>query len=327
MNAGSSQGKYFAAVDLGGSKILSVIARPDGSRLGEDRRTTEAQEGPEAVLERIVASIDGALEEADVGRGELAALGVCSPGPCDIEAGVIGSAPNLPGWHDVPICRYLEDRLGVPAVLENDATAAALGEHVFGAGRGCRHMVYITVSTGIGGGLIINGKLYRGASGTAGEIGHITIDPDGPLCGCGNYGCLEAFASGVALAAQGEALIAHGASPLLARLAQQEGGVTGGTVCRAAEQGDLEARRIVERAGYYLGIGLAAYVNVLNPEAIIIGGGLAKVGELLFGPARAEMEKRAFTEPVAAVRLERAALGDYVGVMGVVALLRERAAA
>ncbi len=327
MKAQSGRGKYFVAVDLGGSKILSVVAQPDGVRLGEDWRTTEAREGPEVVLERIVASIEAALETAGVGRSELAAIGVCSPGPCDTEAGIISDSPNLPDWKDVPICRHLEEKLGAPTVLENDATAAALGEHVFGAGRGCRHMVYITVSTGIGGGLIIDGKLYRGASGNAGEIGHITIDPEGPRCGCGNRGCVEAFASGAALAAQGEALVARGASPALARLAQEEGVITGGTVGRAAEQGDPEARRLVERAGYYLGIGLAAYVNILNPEVIVIGGGLAKVGDLLLGPARAEMERRAFAQSLAPLRLERAELGDYVGVMGVVALLQERAAA
>ena len=326
VNQQSGRGEYLVAVDLGGSKILSLIARPDGSRLGEDRRATEAQQGPDAVLERIVASVEAALASAGVGRDEVAALGVCSPGPCDIDAGTISDTPNLPGWWDVPICRYLEEKLGIPAVLENDATAAALGEHMFGAGRRCHHMVYITVSTGIGGGIVIDGKLYRGASGIAGEIGHITIDPDGPLCGCGNHGCLEAFASGTALAAQGQALVARGGSPLLARLAQEEGVVTAETVCHAAEQGDPEARRIVERAGYYLGIGLAAYVNILNPEAIVIGGGLAKAGDLLLGPARAEMERRAFAQPLAVLRLERAELGDYVGVMGVIALLRERTA-
>jgi glucokinase len=311
MKVQSGRGKYLGAIDLGGSKILSLIAQPDGVRLGEDRRPTDAQEGPEAVLARMVASVERALANAGATRDDLAALGVCSPGPCDIEAGVIPESPNLPGWRDVPISRHLEDKLGVPAVLENDATAAALGEHVFGAGRGCRHMVYITVSTGIGGGLIIDGKLYRGASGNAGEIGHITIDPEGPPCGSGHRGCVEAFASGAALAAQGEDLIARGASPLLARLVEDESVVTGGTVARAAEQGDPEARRLVERAGYYLGIGLAAYVNMLNPEVIVIGGGLAKVGDLLLGPARAEMESRAFPESLAPLRLESAELGDY----------------
>jgi len=323
MTAAPRGKKYLGAVDLGGSKILSVIAQGDGRRLGEDRRSTSAEEGPEVVLERIAGSLENALAKAGLQRGDLAAVGICSPGPCDIDAGVISSAPNLPGWRDVPICRYLEERLAVPARLENDANAAALGEHVYGAGRGCRHLIYMTVSTGIGGGLIIDSRLYRGATGVAGELGHMVIDPDGPLCGCGNRGCLEALASGTAIAARGEELVAQGGSALLAKLAQEQGELTAETVCRAAQQGDAASREIAQRAGYYLGVGLASYVNIFNPEVIIVGGGLVKEGELLLGPARAEMEARAMSEALKAVQLKLAELGDYVGVMGMVALLRE----
>jgi glucokinase len=327
MTASQQRKKRVGAVDLGGSKILSVIAQDDGRRLAEDRRPTSAEEGPEVVLGRIVGSLEEALAKAGLRPGELAAVGICSPGPCDIDAGVIRSAPNLPGWRDVPVCRYLEERLGVPSRLENDANAAALGEHVYGAGRGCRHLIYITVSTGIGGGLIIDGRLYRGATGLAGELGHMTIDPDGSLCGCGNRGCLEALASGRAIAARGEELVAQGGSALLARLAQEHGGLTAETVCRAAEEGDRASRDIIQRAGYYLGIGFANYLNIFNPEMIIIGGGLAKAGDLLLAPARAEMEARAMPEALKAAQLKLAELGDYVGVMGVVALLREGATA
>ena len=323
MTAAPRERKYLGAVDLGGSKILSVVADADGRRLAEDRRLTSAREGPDVVLERIVVSLEEVLTKAGLERGDLEALGICSPGPCDIDAGVIACAPNLPGWRNVPIRQYLEDGLGVPACLENDATAAALGEHVYGAGRGYRHLIYITVSTGIGGGLIIDGRLYRGATGVAGELGHMTIEPDGPLCGCGNRGCLEALASGTAVAAHGEELIAQGGSALLAKLAQEQKELTAETVCRAAEKGDSASRDIIRRAGYYLGVGLASYVNIFNPEAIIIGGGLAKVGELLLAPARAEMEARAMPEALKAVQLKPAELGDYVGVMGMVALLRE----
>ena len=323
MTVPSERKKYLGAVDLGGSKILSVIAQGDGRRLGEDRRPTSAEAGPEVVLERIVGSLEGALAKAGLRQGDLAAVGICSPGPCDIDAGVISSAPNLPGWRDVPICRYLEERLGVTTRLENDAYAAALGELVYGAGRGCRHLIYMTVSTGIGGGLIIDGRLYRGATGVAGELGHTTIEPDGPLCGCGNRGCLEALASGTAIAARGKELVAQGGSALLARLAQEQGELTAETVSRAADQGDIACQGIIQRAGYYLGIGLASYVNIFNPEVIIIGGGLTKAGELLLAPARAEMAARAMPEALRAVQLKMAELGDYAGVMGMVALLRD----
>jgi len=325
MTPAPRSGKYLGAVDLGASKILSVIAEADGRRLGEDWRATDAEEGPERALERIVDSLEKALAEAAVQRSDLAAVGVCSPGPCDTEAGVLKWGPNLPAWRDVPISRYLEDRLGVPARLENDGSAAAVGEHVYGAGRGCQHMIYITVSTGIGGGLIIDGRLYRGATGVAGELGHMTIDPDGPRCGCGNHGCLEALASGTAIAARGEELVARGGSPLLARLAQEEGELTAETVSQAADQGDVACQGIIRQAGCYLGIGLASYLNIFNPQIIVIGGGLSKVGEPLLGPARAEMEARAFPEAVKAVQLKPAELGDYAGVMGMVALLGEAA--
>lgn len=323
MTAAPRRKRYLGAVDLGGSKILSVIAESDGGRLAEDRRSTSAEEGPEVVLGRIGVSLETALAKAGLQQSDLSAVGVCSPGPCDIDAGMIGWGPNLPGWRDVPICRYLEERLGVPTRLENDGNAAALGEHVYGAGRGCRHLIYITVSTGIGGGLIIDGRLYRGATGVAGELGHMTIDPDGPLCGCGNRGCLEALASGTAIAARGEELVAQGGSALLARLAEEQGGLTAEAVAQAADQGDIACQGIIRRAGYYLGIGLASYLNIFNPELIIVGGGLAKAGDLLLGPARAEMEARAMPEALKAVQLKRAELGDYVGVMGMVALLKE----
>ena len=318
--------RYLGAVDLGGSKILSVVADEEGRILGEDRRPTQAGEGPEAGLERIAASLEAALAEAGLRRDDLRAVGVCSPGPIDPARGVIPEAPNLPGWHDVPVCQYLADRLGVPAILENDATAAAYGEFVYGAGRGCRHIVYITLSTGIGGGMVLDGRLYRGASGAAGEIGHITIDADGPLCGCGKPGHVEAFASGRAIAREGEAVLARGGSPLLARLVEEDGELTAATVRRAADAGDAEARRILQRAGYYLGIALAAYVDIFNPEVIIIGGGLRHMRDHYLVPAQEEMARRAMQEPLKFMRLVEAELGDYSGAMGVVALLREGAA-
>jgi glucokinase len=323
MTVAPAGNKYLGAVDLGGSKILSVIAQGDGRRLGEDRRPTDAEAGPEAVLERIVGSLEEALAKAGLRQGDLAAVGICSPGPCDIDAGVLSSAPNLPGWRDVPICKYVEERLGAPTRLENDANAAAVGEHAYGAGRGCRHLIYMTVSTGIGGGLVIDGSLYRGATGVAGELGHMTIEPDGPVCGCGNRGCLEALASGTAIAARGEELVAQGGSALLAKLAQEQGEVTAKIVSRAADRGDIACQDIIQRAGYYLGIGFASYLNIFNPQRLIIGGGLTKMGDLLLAPARAEMEARVMPEALKAVQVKPAELGDYAGVMGMVALLRE----
>jgi len=313
-------------VDLGGTKILSVVADEEGHILGEDRRATEAAEGPQPGLERIAVSLEAALGAAGLGRDDLRAAGVCSPGPIDPARGVLPEASNLPGWIDVPIRQYLADRLGVPAILEHDATAAAYGEFVYGAGRGCRNMVYLTVSTGIGGGLVLDGRLYRGASGAAGELGHITVEAEGPLCFCGKPGHVEGLASGRAIAGQAEAVLARGGSPLMARLAEEGGGLSAATVHQAADAGDPEAIRVLERAGYYLGIGLAAYVDIFNPEVIVVGGGLRHIRDHYLGPAEQEMRRRAMAEPLKVVRLVEVELGDYSGAMGVVALLWEGAA-
>jgi glucokinase len=318
--------RYLGVADLGGTKILSVVADEDGRILGEDRRPTEAGEGPQAGLERIAMSLEAALAQAGLARDDLLAAGVCSPGPIDRERGVLPEASNLPGWIDVPIRQTLSDRLGVPTILEHDATAAAYGEFTYGAGRGCRNIVYLTVSTGIGGGLVLDGRLYRGTTGAAGELGHITIEADGPLCFCGKPGHVEGLTSGRAIAGQANAVLSRGGSPLMARFAQEDGGVSATTVHRAADAGDPEAIRILRQAGRYLGIGLAAYLDIFNPEVIIIGGGLRHMRENYLGPAEEEMRRRAQAEPLKAVRLVEVELGDYSGIMGVIALLREGAA-
>lgn len=214
-------------------------------------------------------------------------------------------------------------KLGVEVALDNDANAAALAEHRFGAGRGVQHMVYITFSTGVGSGIIIDGHLYRGGLGTAGEVGHMTIDVDGPLCTCGNRGCLLAWASGMALARMAREAMAAGISPGIARLA---GGdperATAEVVAEAARQGDAVAQELVERTGAFLGIGLASLIQLLNPELIVIGGGLSRIGERLFAPMRRSLAERVVNPALAAsARIVQAELGDEVGVIGAAALL------
>jgi len=313
-------------VDLGGTKILSMIVDEKGRILGEDRRPTEASEGPEVGLERIAASLEAVMAEAGLTRDDLRAAGVCSPGPIDPVHGVLPEASNLPGWINVPIRQYLADRLGVPVILEHDATAAAYGEFVYGAGRGFRNIIYITVSTGIGGGFVLDGRLYRGASGAAGEIGHITIEAEGPPCFCGKPGHVEGLASGRAIAREAQTVLGRGGSPLMARLAEEDGQLSAATVQRAAEGGDSEAIRILRRAGYYLGIGFAACVDIFNPEVLVIGGGLRHMRDFYLGPAEEEMTRRAWQESLKVVRVLQVELGDYSGAMGVAALLLEGAA-
>jgi len=308
-------------IDLGGTKISTALIDSVGRIMARDYRETQAAEGQEAVIERMLDSARRVIAQAEVTQAQVAAVGIGAPGPLDIEAGVLVAPPNLPGWDRVPLKRIIEDALGITTFLENDANAAALGEYRFGAGRGRQHMIYVTVSTGIGGGLILDGKLYHGASGMAGEIGHMTIVPYGPLCGCGNRGCLEALASGTAIARQARERVARGVPTLMADLAAGDPErITAKLVAEAAHQGDAEAREILAEAMNYLGIGMANLVNLFNPELIVIGGGLTNIGELLFGPVRRAIDRRAFRAQAQTVQVVQAKLGKDVGVLGAAAV-------
>ena len=194
-----SDQRLAAGVDLGGTKIYSLVADSEGHVLGEDRRPTNAALGVDSVVERIVASVRAALEHADLEFADVEGLGISTPGPCDPARGLISEAPNL-GWIDVPLVELVRKKVGIRTLLENDAAAAAYGGMRFGAARGKQHVLYVTLGTGIGGGIIIDGRIYRGASGAAGEVGHLVLEPDGPLCNCGSRGCLEALAPGTAIA-------------------------------------------------------------------------------------------------------------------------------
>jgi glucokinase len=304
-------------IDLGGTKISTALVARDGHIIAHDYQETHATEGPQAVIGRILDGARRVMAQAEVRPPQVAAIGICTPGPVDIEAGEVVSPPNLPGWDHVPVRQSVEDELGAPTYLEKDTNAAALGEHRFGAGRGTEHMIYVTVSTGIGSGLILDGKLYHGVSGMAGEIGHTTIMPHGPLCACGNRGCVESFAAGTAIAREARERVAHGVPTLIATLAENDPGhITAKLVAEAASQGDAEAQDILAEAMNYLGIGVANLVNVFNPELIVIGGGLANIGERLLEPVRHAIRLHAFAAPAQAVRVVPAELGDDVGVLG-----------
>jgi glucokinase len=311
------------AVDLGGTKILSLAVDPSGAVRGEDLRATDAEDGPDAVLGRIAESLLAAVTQAGP-AARLRAAGIATPGPIDFERGVVVQAPNLPGWRDVPVAERLGAMLSLPVVIENDANAAAWGEFVYGAGRGARHMIYLTVSTGIGGGIVLDGHMYRGASGAAGEMGHIQIVDDGPLCGCGAHGCLEQLASGTAIARRGRDAVAAGRAPLLAATVAGSDDVSAEQVHEAALQGDAGARAVIEEAARYLGRGLTAFVNIFNPDLIVIGGGASKIGPMLLDPALAEMRRTAMRLPLEHVQIVAAALGGRAGALGAAALAAER---
>jgi glucokinase len=318
----SAMAQAYLGVDLGGTKILAALVDERG-RVVERVRLQTPADGPDSVVAAIVEAVQTLTERVRLPRASLAGVGVGAPGPLDPTTGVVFEPPNLPGWHDVPLAQMLDARLGLPVFVENDANAAALGEWWVGAAVGIDDLVYITVSTGIGGGLILDGRLYHGASGTAGEIGHMVIEHEGPRCNCGRFGCLEALASGTAIARAARAAVQSGAATVLATLPVEA--LTAEAVARAAWEGDPVARQIYARAAAALGVGVANLVNLLNPAMVIIGGGVARAGELIFGPVRRIVRQEAFERPGRTVQIVPAALGEEVGAIGAAAVARFRA--
>lgn len=311
----------YGAIDLGGTNVRAIVADLDGSIAGDDKRPSLARDGLDVTVETMLASLAAACREAGVDAGSLSGLGLATPGWVDSEAGVVPAAPQLIGWRDVPVVSMFEDRLGVPVRLENDANAAALGENTYGAGRGTKDMVYITVSTGIGAGIIAGGRLYGGAKGSAGELGHTVIDPSGPPCGCGNNGCLEALSSGTAIGRRGTAAAENGESDALVTTLAREGRVSARMVADAAHAGDATSRTIFTEAGGYLGIALANVTNLLSPQAIVLGGGVMRSRDLFLEEAERVMREYALSEPLKYLRVQSAELGDKAGPLGMIARL------
>lgn len=310
--------EYVVGVDIGGTKIYTALATLDGKVRAELKVPTRAVQGYEGVVNRITETVAEVQRTAGV-SGKLLRVGVGAPGPLDIEKGIIHAAPNL-GWTEVPLKDSLEKVLKVPVYVDNDANLAAWGEFLYGAGKGAETLVYITVSTGIGGGLVLGGRLYRGASYGAGEIGHVTVLPDGPECHCGNRGCLEALASGTAVAWEARRLITAGGGRAILELA---GGsveaVTAETVGAAGLRGDAEAQDLLRNAARWLGIGIAGVLNLLNPAVVVLGGGVMKSAPLFWTTLEEEVKRRAFKSAWEAARLVTAELGGRSGVLGAVA--------
>ncbi len=310
------QKKPVLALDIGGTKIRLALVSPEGEILTREEHLTTAKEGPTPVINRILSAMKGILESHRVDLSQLHSISIATAGVIDTDNGVITSSPNLPGWINIPLRDTVERAYGLSTFLLNDANAAALGEHEFGAGKGVANLFYITVSTGIGSGIIIDNKLYSGTSGGAGEIGHMTIDVNGPACKCGSNGCLEMLASGTALARETINRIKNGQKSFLAETRSDIENITAREIGQAAREGDTLALEVISRAAYYLGVGLANVVNILNPDAIIIGGGLSKLGDLLLEPAIKVVQERAFQLPAQAVRIVPSQLGDDAGIIG-----------
>ena len=314
-------GRYVVGADLGGTNFRVVVADESGKFVSRSNRLTEAQRGRNAVLETLKVTI---REAVAAGPGAPSAIAMSAPGPLDPWKGIVHEAPNLPGWNDVPVKEIFESEFGVPFLLGHDANVAALAEQRYGAGRGVEDMIYITISTGIGGGIIVDGEMVLGAGGGAGEVGHMTLLRDGPVCGCGNRGCLEALASGPAIRRDAIERVKAGEN---SRLSAMCGGelekVTTEMVVDAARLGDALALDVLNQAGRWLGIGIANLMHIVDPELIVLGGGVTNAGELLFAPMRAEIDVRAMAVYRARTRIVTAELGGDVGLYGAVALAQD----
>jgi glucokinase len=304
------------AIDIGGTKLAAGIVDTEGRILARGEVPTLAAQGLEPVLGRIVELGRNLLSRPEVADVPVHRVGVGCAGPVDLKAGLVFNPPNLPGWTRVPLTDHIQRALELPTVLENDANAAALGEFRYGAGRGARSIVYMTVSTGIGGGIILEGKIWHGLKDAAGEIGHMTVCPDGPLCGCGSRGCLEALASGTSIARRAREAVAAGRQTGLSEIPA----LTSADVVRLARAGDVVAREVWDSAVRYLGIGVAAVITILAPERVVIGGGVTRAGDFLFQPVREEVRRRVKLVPVELVPIVPAALGPDVGILGAAAV-------
>ncbi|MEW5956994.1 MAG: ROK family protein [Chloroflexota bacterium] len=309
----------YASVDLGGTKIACALADAGGRVIGQQTIPTHSHAGPEAVLDRIAGLV---FELAEQTGCRPAALGMGVPGLADLRQGVVKFLPNLPThWRDVPVRAHLAPKIGCPVYLLNDVRLATLGELAFGYGREIGSLAFFALGTGIGGGVVIDGELRLGKLGAAGELGHQTILPNGPRCGCGNNGCLETLASGPAITAAGVRLLLSGQGSQLYRLVNGDPGrVTPKEMAAAAAAGDEAVREALIRAATYLGIGIANVVTIIHPELVVLGGSVAEIGPLLFDTVRQVVPRRVGMFPAYDVRIEPSRLGSQAGMWGGIAL-------
>ena len=313
------------AIDLGGTQIRAALVTPD--RVVHCRRAvpTADEEGVDAVLGRIVEVAAAVRDEAEAdGLPTPIGVGISSPGPLDPWRGVVRLAPNLAGWRDVPLGPRIGAGLGMPTFLERDTNVAMMAEWRHGAAVGAANAIYLTVSTGIGGAAVVDGRPLIGTNGTAGEFGHITVELDGPRCGCGGIGHAEAIGSGTALAREGRALVSQHPDSPLARLAAGAAEIDARLVAGAAKEGDARAAALLERAWIAVGALCASLVNALDPEVIVIGGSIAEHHPRLFDVVHAELERRAFPILLDKVRIVPAALGGDVSLIGSLPIVNDR---
>jgi len=319
--------RWVVGVDLGGTNIVvGLIPFEGGEVLGLRTMPTESVRGAKFVVDRMIGLVEQSIAEVLSTHGgtrdDIAGVGIGSPGPLDRKTGTVINTPNL-GWRNFPLRDLISNAIHLPATLDNDANCATYGEWWMGAGRGTRTLVGLTLGTGIGGGIVLDGQIYHGCSDVAGEIGHMTIDSNGRRCKCGNYGCLEQYASGPAIAVRAIEGIEAGAESVLVEMVNGRlEDITAATVYEATRQGDDYATEVMKDTAKFLGAGVASIINILNPEMVVIAGGVTRAGDTLFEPLRAEVRKRSFRSAQECCRIVSAELPGTAGVVGAAAVFK-----
>jgi glucokinase-like ROK family protein len=316
---------YLLGVDIGVAKAVSVIIDLHGNIIRKERIAVSQNLAREAITERIFTLIDDTMNGSGELRKKVMGIGISFPGSIDVERGICLRAPNLPAWHDLAIVDLFQRRFNLPCCVENDARAMALGEARFGNGRGRKNIFAILIGRGIGGGIIVNGELYRGSGSTAGEFGHITVNPTGPVCACGNWGCLEVMASGTSIASSAARIVKSGRPTRIGDLA---GGdpeqISTETVAQAWREGDHIAGMLMREAANYIGIGLSSVINLLSPELILIGGGVSLAGEAFIDRIRETIAERAYTAAFRPPEIALSGLGPDANCIGAAVLVFEK---
>lgn len=304
-------------VDLGGTNMRTALLSPDGLILDRHKVSTHAAEGWKQVVARLVENIVRHQKIA-IGKGlTVAAAGVGAPGVIQMDSGIVVKSPNFPDWNNLPLKEELEKELNMPVFIENDANAAALGEQWLGAGRDINSMILLTLGTGVGGGIVLNNQIWQGADGMAGEIGHMTLIPDGRLCGCGNTGCLEMYASARGIVQSYREAVNSSEIAMAAEISSEQ-------IYQAARDGETVARKVMKDMGRMLGIGIASLINIFNPQMIVLGGGVKDAWQLFINATQEEVMRRAFKVPAERTKIVPSLLGDDAGMVGAAALALQK---
>ena len=313
---------FVVGIDIGGTKLATVVADDSCKIINKVRKPTLADRGPKYAIQMLYDMVYQTIEGASLELRKIKAIGVSCGGPLDTKTGIVYSPPNLPGWDSFPLKDKLESEFKIQTTIENDANASALAEYRFGGGRGYNVVLYMTMSTGIGGGIVVNGQILHGANDSAGEVGHQILLPNGPLCGCGKRGCLEALCSGPSIARRAMEALQKDPNSLVLSLADGDmDAVKSEHVLTAAKQGDVLAQNIIDETAYYMGWGIANLVNVLNPDIVLLGTIAIAAGDLLLNPIRKTVSALAMDRPAKAVKIMPAQLGDELGDLAAIALV------